>query len=297
MFPLQRWYTRKAGNVLTEALLLERYELPEWNLALRLAQSMNVVCCCIMYSGGMPVLYLVGATYCFIAYWMDKYTLLRGSRRPPSYSPHVVKTCTHILPFAALLHALFACSVLGNQKLFPSTWSRFREVAEVVFRISFADYVTIMDEWEAADSATRENVLYGQYLQARFLDYSREGTWLLMFICFGIILYYVLTFTYKLFLAPTLRPFVFLAKQYACSCCCCCFTKRDEVSEEISFEEVERQLLKKGIPPSYTLNDNRAYKAAHTAIMHTSQKIAEHVKQSEQASWPVLEEMDWKMDM
>merc|ERR1719228_282455 len=119
MAPMLRMYTMMTQARVTKDSLKEVWVLPEWNIALRMAQSMNIICCIMVYSGGMPILYAIGFLYCMLAYWLDKYALLRGSRRPPGYSAAIIKACMALIPLAAFLHSIFSGFVLGNPRVFP----------------------------------------------------------------------------------------------------------------------------------------------------------------------------------
>ena len=116
-----------------EKKLNKIYELPPWNLSLRMAQSLTVIFVICMYSGGMPVLYLVGFAYAIVAYWLDKWCLLHGSSKPPAYNESILNVCMNFLPLAAFLHTVVAGWTYGNQALVPSDWSYLLYVVEIVF--------------------------------------------------------------------------------------------------------------------------------------------------------------------
>ncbi|EER11883.1 hypothetical protein Pmar_PMAR015591 [Perkinsus marinus ATCC 50983] len=104
----------------TQDAMNQVFKLPDFNLASRLAQTMNVLFCAIMYSSSMPILLFIGALYCLVAYWADKICLLRLSARPPAFTQDTVIGAIKLLPLAALLHCLLAFWMLGNQNVFPS---------------------------------------------------------------------------------------------------------------------------------------------------------------------------------
>merc|ERR1711871_731702 len=81
----------KVKSYLTQESLDQLLDLPEWNISLRCAQSLNVIFVCFMYCGVMPVLAYAGSVYCAIAYWMDKWCLLRFCRKPPNLTQEVVE--------------------------------------------------------------------------------------------------------------------------------------------------------------------------------------------------------------
>jgi hypothetical protein len=74
----------------------------------------------IMYSAGLPILNFVGAIYCFVAFWVDKVSLLRFAKKPPQYDAALVKAAVKTLPFAVLLHVGLGLWLFANQRILPS---------------------------------------------------------------------------------------------------------------------------------------------------------------------------------
>lgn len=91
-----------ARGEVVEAKLNEMYVLPPWNLSLRMAQTLTVVFVICMYSGGMPLLYVVGFVYSIVAFWLDKWCLLKGSSKPPAYNQKIIQACGAFLSFRFL---------------------------------------------------------------------------------------------------------------------------------------------------------------------------------------------------
>merc|ERR1712178_201781 len=117
-------------GVVTQQKLNKIYELPDWSVSNRLAQVMNAITCVMMYSGGMPALYIVGVVYCFVAYWTDKVVLLRGSCKPPTFNESILVTALTLFPLVAFMHTIVSVWMFGQQNLFPSTWSNLTWLAE-----------------------------------------------------------------------------------------------------------------------------------------------------------------------
>ena len=86
-----------ARGEVVEAKLNEMYVLPPWNLSLRMAQTLTVIFVICMYSGGMPLLYVVGFVYSIVAFWLDKWCLLKGSSKPPAYNQKILQACRAFL--------------------------------------------------------------------------------------------------------------------------------------------------------------------------------------------------------
>jgi len=264
--PLKRKFIVMQGTKVTKEVLAKVYELPSWNIALRAAQTMNVICCVLFYSGGMPLMYFIGMMYCFTAYWLDKYTLLRGSHRPASYSEEVMNTCMGFFPIAVLLHATFACFVLGNPDLLPSDWSSLKGFAEGLFGVSSDQYIEIREEWEVA-SSDRKDELYGDYFRTRFLDFARMSSWLLMLIFLVGIVYYILYYLDLYLLGPLFAP-VKAAIRECFKKLGCCKPKVEEVETQKTYEEAQVVIKRNGLPVTYEMSDNRWYSHAAEAVQH-----------------------------
>lgn len=255
----------------TQETINDVYTLPKWNLSLRLAQTLNVTFCVMMYSGGMPVLYPIGLLYCIVAYWLDRWCLLRGSRRPPQYTQDIHEVSMHFLPWAAFLHVLVAAWTFGNQSLFPSRWSVLFPLGEAIFQIDEARYdeVTEMYRSGAVTGVTWD------LIASRLLDFSREGTWLLMLIFLACSVYYAVYYSWLLFLRPFLKPIILLVAECMARTCpsCCCARSSMKHHDERSYEEATKFMERRGLTTSYHLFKNEAYKEATKALEHTEQKV------------------------
>jgi hypothetical protein len=165
--------TRNAGKkkCKTQETLNDAYEQPEWNLALRMAQTMNVLTCTVIYSAGMPILTWIGLAYCVISYWADKICLLLGSKIPPMYSETVIQTGLALFPALGVGHCFLGLIFFGNQVVFPSNWvdgfrtfvfgmvSGFHPQAEDGVKMDINEYNAVMygDMGELVGSGTRNN--------------------------------------------------------------------------------------------------------------------------------------------
>mmetsp|Transcript_40451 Transcript_40451/g.88399 ORF Transcript_40451/g.88399 Transcript_40451/m.88399 type:complete len:408 (-) Transcript_40451:176-1399(-) len=114
-----RWW--KTGRMKHQAQLLELYTNPEFEIYARYAQLMTTVYCTMLYSSGMPLLYLFAAAFMLFTYWADKTALLWGSRRPPLYDTEMPKIASQFMLYAAFFHCLLAIPMLGQPCSVPST--------------------------------------------------------------------------------------------------------------------------------------------------------------------------------
>jgi len=256
------------GKVTQETMNLA-YRLPDWNLALRLAQSMNVIFCVVMYSGGMPIMYTVGWIYCLVAYWLDKVALLRGSAKPPTYSQDVLVICMNMMPFAAFLHVMLSAWSLGNQMLFPSDWETFGSTAlvglgEGLFNITRARSEEVVAAYRVSSPSERKD-LYWEFISARMLDMSRSGTAILMVAFLVFCAFYIVSCLYTMGLKPIVDPFLFLVEETLS--CLSIFKPKKAEYEQKDFSDAVKEW--KGVF-SYRMDANENYKGAYDAIRHAA---------------------------
>jgi len=185
---------RRIGQrgLVTQKPLNDVYTFPEWTLSLRLAESLTIVFCVMMYSGGMPLLYLVGTLYCFLAYWGDKWCLLRGSREPPAYDHRLFHSIMVLIPVAVFLHLALTLWMYGNQELMPSDWSALRPFGEALFGISLDEYHEVMSIYRNAATDVQQ-LYFWKYTQARMLDMCRKSCWMPFLVLMCFLVYYILS--------------------------------------------------------------------------------------------------------
>jgi len=191
---------RRIGLV-TEAMLREVYMMPEWPFATRLAQTVWTLFCVAMYSGGMPLLYLVGATYCYVSYWVDKACLLRGARKPPVYNEELVKQAVQWIILGMSVHVGITSMMYGFQDIFPSSYSSLVGAYEVVFGMTESEADAIMIDW-TKNYKHNKYPHFRDYVRARMLDMSRWGC---VSVSLGL-LSFVLYFIYILLWKTLVRP-------------------------------------------------------------------------------------------
>jgi hypothetical protein len=62
--------------------LIELYTGPEFMIDLRYAQVLNVTFVCMMYSSGMPILYILTSFTLLFLFWVDKFWLFMFYKKP-----------------------------------------------------------------------------------------------------------------------------------------------------------------------------------------------------------------------
>ena len=106
----------------TQREINSAFQGPEFDIATRYSQVLNVVFSSFLYSGGIP---LLNATCCctmFVLYWTDKFLILRHYSKPPRYSEELNSAFLAILPYAAVMHSGFSLYMLGSDSIFPESF-------------------------------------------------------------------------------------------------------------------------------------------------------------------------------
>lgn len=246
-------------GVVTQQKLNKIYELPEWSVSKRLAQAMNATTCIMMYSGGMPALYIVGMMYCFIAYWTDKVVLLRGSRKPPTFNQNILVSALRLFPLVAFMHTIVSVWLFGQQNLFPSTWSNLTWLAEGLVGMTKEESMGIIDAYQHGIGD------YAKYAQARCLNLSRDGCVFLFLILLAFVALFTLAFLWKRVLRQFLLPVELMMKE--CVQCCSGRRKWGQAGEEDSaLIDVRDDMKKHGILHSYRMAANPRYRHACIAL-------------------------------
>lgn len=85
---------------------------------IRYAQILTVMFVCLLFSVGIPILYLSTCIQLILTYFIDKYMLLRICRLPPRIDGIVNKIFLNTLPFMVFVHLGVAIWVLGSESIF-----------------------------------------------------------------------------------------------------------------------------------------------------------------------------------
>jgi hypothetical protein len=121
----QHYQKRRAGSkqvkqAYSQTELNKLYLGPEFPIAIRYAQLLNLFFVTFVYSAGMPIMYVMGAIGFLVSYWVDKIVFIRLYRTPPDYDISIGTGATQLLPYALLLHLMIAGWVYGNEQIFIS---------------------------------------------------------------------------------------------------------------------------------------------------------------------------------
>ena len=90
------------------------YTGPEFYIDYRYSQILTIIYICLMFSSGMPILYLVTFVHLSVMFWIDKIYLLRVCRTPKNYDRYMAEKVRQVLFYAPIVHILFAVALFGN---------------------------------------------------------------------------------------------------------------------------------------------------------------------------------------
>lgn len=104
----------------TQKSLNRSYTGPEFDLACRNSQVLNLIFTCYLYSSTIPFLNLIAALALFVLYWTDKILILRHYRKPPLLSYHLNNAAIKFIPIIIIMHSCFAIHMYGSESIFPT---------------------------------------------------------------------------------------------------------------------------------------------------------------------------------
>jgi hypothetical protein len=93
---------------------------PQFDLACRNSQVLNLVFTSYLYSSAMPFLNIVTMVALFCLYWTDKYLVLRHYKKPPLLSYHLNDAAIKFIPFIIIMHCSFGIYMFGCEDIFPT---------------------------------------------------------------------------------------------------------------------------------------------------------------------------------
>lgn len=151
---------------------MELYVGPYFHIDIRYAQILTSIFVCMVYSAGMPILYLCVFLFSFFAYYVDKFLgkyiliilVLRFYRTPPKYDPFIAKLFYMFIFFALIWHYGFAIWIYGNPTILKdNNGSALDDFADSIKNIFDVDTSTFA--YEVIDRMTLpHNVLCLIYL-------------------------------------------------------------------------------------------------------------------------------------
>lgn len=115
----------------------------ELRMDMKLSELLNIIFVCLLFSSGLPFIYVFIAIYLFFNYWIDKIKFLRYYRTPPKYNAFLSKSFNSTIIISLIAHLIFSIWVYSNQDIFtitPNTFSKkYSDWASNVFTSSYID--------------------------------------------------------------------------------------------------------------------------------------------------------------
>jgi len=113
-------FNAKKTKKKTQASYESLYSGPEFYVDTRYSQILTLIFVCLLYSGGMPFLYLTSFIQLVLSYFVDKYFLLRITKLPKNYDQHLAIVVRLTLYGAVFIHLLFAIFMFGQPDILKS---------------------------------------------------------------------------------------------------------------------------------------------------------------------------------
>lgn len=101
----------------TQQQLNQLYRPPRFLLSERYGPFLAAMVYTIVFSSGMPILYMVLMLWCALQMAVDRVTLLHYCASPPRYTGKLAALLIHMVPVAVLLHFGVATYVFGERSL------------------------------------------------------------------------------------------------------------------------------------------------------------------------------------
>mmetsp|Transcript_18126 Transcript_18126/g.18120 ORF Transcript_18126/g.18120 Transcript_18126/m.18120 type:complete len:104 (+) Transcript_18126:1003-1314(+) len=92
---------------------------PIFVIASRTSMILTVIFTCFIFSGGIPLLNIIGFLALFVIYWTDKFLILRHYRKPPQYSHHIYSSAIKAMPLCVFFHSCVSLYAYGCPNVFP----------------------------------------------------------------------------------------------------------------------------------------------------------------------------------
>lgn len=124
----------------TGKILQDEYELVntpgEFILTNRYAFVLKILAVVMLYSGGMPILYILAAFIFFFQYWMDKILLFSFYTKPPSYDEKTSEQTLGTIKTILAMHIVMTAMLYGMTPMFTKqlraivydVWADFKEL-------------------------------------------------------------------------------------------------------------------------------------------------------------------------
>ena len=142
---------------ITQRQMNKMREGPDFELAIRYGELLNIIFIAVFYSTCMPLLLAFAALGFFLQFWTEKYELLRSSKKPAAYSADLALISMQVLPFAIVGHLGMGIWALSSVQDLPSNYP-------LPFARSLFDLAGLTDQKAALDRAMQKNTVFHTYV-------------------------------------------------------------------------------------------------------------------------------------
>jgi len=115
----------KISSKQTKNEFFDLYVGPEFSMGSRYAQILSTIFVVIIFSSGIPFLYVCCFLFFVITYWVDKFMILRFYKTPPHTCLFVSKLFNQIVLFGIIIHLCVGIWIYGNKEIFVNVNSSF----------------------------------------------------------------------------------------------------------------------------------------------------------------------------
>lgn len=99
--------------------LVKKYRGPKFNIASHLSNILLFVTTSVIFSPGIPLLNIICLVVLIIAYWVDKFLVLRYYRKPPFYSDSINLRIIFLFYLCIPIRSIFLCTSFTCKDIFP----------------------------------------------------------------------------------------------------------------------------------------------------------------------------------
>lgn len=78
-----------------------------------------VVYLVMLYGSGIPILYLIGAIFFFVTYWVDKWLIFYNHRKPSELDEKLTLQVLGLFKYAVILHFIGGILMYSNAAILP----------------------------------------------------------------------------------------------------------------------------------------------------------------------------------
>ena len=89
----------------------------DFEIELRYANLLFMIGVTFLYSSGMPILYPVAAVYFILGYWVDKFLLIKCSKKPVRYDGYIARKSLNWYKFIIIMHVIAGCLIYANSSI------------------------------------------------------------------------------------------------------------------------------------------------------------------------------------